>query len=161
MRELLLLLAILSIRVFAQQSFLEEYTTSDPKAQEQFRASHCKWGSSRSKMILGFTEMHDQPEPTRVECYALARLAAIVLDKDPTLHESIRQEYRQEFIVLYDDHKGFKEYCHIIPVKPGAYDNITGMDYAMDKYQNDDKLSAEFLRRLNNNVRLECTRLSS
>ena len=122
----------------------------DPASAKEWNEATCKWRILSDDTYVGMGGA-DSPET----CFAQGRMVMIYVDQNPEYNFESKKGYRQEMILIFDDQNGNRQACHALPVKE-PYDQITIEEFTKDLLANNGEHSKSFLKRLNENVLLQC-----
>ena len=126
------------------------------KEAQEWKDATCKWRIVNDDEHVGMGEAGSAST-----CFALARVMMVYVDQNPDIDSSVKRAYRNDLLIIFDDHKGNIQVCHSIPIKD-PYDKITFDDYAKDVTANGGEPSIPFLNRLNrlnrlnDSIQLQC-----
>lgn len=124
--------------------------TFTPKEKAEWNQATCKWRVAKSPEYAGYSEM----VIGRKECFALGRYNFIFIDHNADIPEESRKIFRDDILIIYDDHNGHKELCHLIPVKR-PYDK-----FSLEKVTSAIAAGAaefdQLIEKLDANINLQC-----
>jgi hypothetical protein len=152
-RLVLLAIVLFNVHAFAA----EEALTKDlnPKEKTEWTTSRCKWFVTGSPEFVGYTA---EAESSDI-CFVFARYNFVSFQNDPAISKETKAIFHNKITVIFDDHHGNTKTCNLVPVKD-EYDNVTEDEFT-EAYLDGSPELDQMIQKLNNNLKLDCKKLSN